>query len=141
MTGQPRLTAADHIPLQAELDALRLASARRIRKRREIGRTIGDMHAVEQAVAKQTRGRRPQHRFGGRRYETHCAVTMVTGNHVAHITRQQAIAVFLDIKQGGAGACEQFGAKCQTRGIERCRRHTEGGQDRLRVRADVVHWQ
>ena len=49
--------AADRIAAQAELDAARLAAARGIRQRREIGRTIDDMDAVEQAVAGEPRHR------------------------------------------------------------------------------------
>ena len=43
--------AAGDIAPQPELDAARLAAARGIRQCGQIGRTIGDMDAVEQAVA------------------------------------------------------------------------------------------
>ena len=43
--------AANGIAPQPELDALRLAAARGLRQSGEIGRTIGDVDAVEQAVA------------------------------------------------------------------------------------------
>src|ERR1019366_2517003 len=36
---------------ETEFDAARLAAARRVRKRGEIGRPVGDMDAVEQPVA------------------------------------------------------------------------------------------
>ena len=49
------LAAARRIAPEAKFDAARLAAARRVRKRREIGRTIGDMDAVEQAVPEQPR--------------------------------------------------------------------------------------
>ena len=89
---------------QPELDAARFAAARHVRERGEIGRTIGDMDAVEQAVAEQPRRRRAQHRFRRRRDELHGAVAAMTRDHVAHVARQQAIAVFLDVEQRDAGA-------------------------------------
>ena len=47
--------AANGVAPQAELDAARLAAARGIRQRGEIGRAIGDVDAVEQAVAGEPR--------------------------------------------------------------------------------------
>ena len=91
--------AANRIAAETEFDAARLAAARGIRQRREIGRTIGDMDAVEQAVAGEPRNRRAEHGFRRRRNELHGAVAAVTRNHVAHVSREQAIAVFLDIEQ------------------------------------------
>ena len=69
-----------------------------IRQRGEIGRTIGDMDAIEQAVPEQPRRRRAEQRFRRRRDELHRAVAAVARDHVAHVARQQAIAVFLDAR-------------------------------------------
>ena len=77
------------------------------------------MDAVEQAVPEQPRGRCAEHGFGRGRDELHRAVAAVARNHVAHVARQQAIAIFLDIKQRHAGARQRFRAERQTRGIER----------------------
>ena len=87
------------------------------------------MDAVEQAVAEQPRDRRAQHGFGRGRNELHRAVAAVTRDHVAHVSRQQAIAVFLDIEQRHAGARQRFGAEGKARGIERRRRDAERHED------------
>ena len=113
------ILAANRVAAQAELDAARLAATRGIRQRGEIGRTVGDMDAVEQAVAGEPRGLCAEHGFGRGRDELHRAVAAVARNHVAHVARQQAIAVFLDIEQRHAGARQRFRAERQTRGIER----------------------
>ncbi len=68
------LAAARRIAPETEFDAARLAAARGVRQRGEIGRTIGDMDAVEQAVAEQPRDRRAEHRLHRRRNELHRAV-------------------------------------------------------------------
>ena len=90
-------------------------------KRREIGRPVGDMNAVEQAVRQQPRRRRAEHGLGGRRNELHGAVAVMTRNHVAHVPRQQPVAVFLDREQRHAGARQQLRAECKPRSIERAR--------------------
>ena len=94
-------------------------------KRGEIGRTIGDMDAVEQAVAEQPRYRRAQHGFRRGRNELHGAVAAMTRDHVAHVARQQAIAIFLDVEQRDAGARQRLGAEGKPGGIERRRCHAE----------------
>src|SRR4029077_16919423 len=96
LIAHPPLAAAWHIPLETKFDAARLAAARGVRKRGEIGRTIGDMDAVEQPMSKQHRNRRPQHRLRGWRNELYLAVAIVTRNHVAHVSRQQTISILLD---------------------------------------------
>ena len=119
------LAAARRIAPETKFDAARLAAARRVRKRGEIGRTIGDVDAVEQAVAEQPRDRRSQHRLHGRRNELHRAVAAMARNHVAHVARQQAIAVLLDVEQRDAGARQRLGAERKARGIKRRRGHAE----------------
>ena len=57
--------ATNRVAAQTEFDAL-LAAARGIRQRREIGRTIDDMNAVEQAMAGKPCTRRAEHGFRGR---------------------------------------------------------------------------
>src|SRR4029077_11584462 len=58
--------AAYGIAPQPEFDAARFAATRSPRQRGEIGRTIGDMDAVEQAVALQPRDRYAEHGLGRR---------------------------------------------------------------------------
>ena len=55
LTALTPLAAAWRIPPETKFDAARLAAARGVRKRGEIGRTIGDVDAVEQAVPEQPR--------------------------------------------------------------------------------------
>ena len=117
--------AAHAVALEAEFDAARLAAARGPRERGEIGRAVGDMDAVEQAVALQPRDRRAEHGFGRGRDELDRAVAAMTRDHVAHVARQQAIAIFLDIEQRDGGARQQLGAERKPRGIERRRYHAE----------------
>ena len=119
---------------ETKFDAARLAAARGIRQRGEIGRTIDDMDAIEQAMADEPRTRRAQHRFRGRRNELHRAVAAMMGNHVAHVSRQQAIAVFLDIEQRDAGARQRFRADCKSGGIERRRGYAEAAIRRAQRR-------
>ncbi len=87
-------------------------------------------------MAGEPRGLCAQHGFGRGRDELHRAVAAVTRNHVAHVARQQAITVFLDIEQRYAGARQRFRAERQTRGIERrrshARRHQHAAQQRVR---------
>ena len=120
--------AAHAVAPQPEFDAARLAAARRIRQRGEIGRTIGDMDAVEQAMALKPRHRRAEHGFGGGRDELHRAGTAMARDHVAHVARQQAIAIFLDVEQRHAGARQQLRAERKARGIERCGRDAKRDQ-------------
>ena len=124
-TAAAPLAAARHVPSQTKFDAARLAAARGVRKRGEIGRAIGDVDAVEQAVPQQPRRRRSQHRLRRRRNELHGAVAAVARNHVAHVARQQTIAIFLDIEQRDAGARQRLRAEGQPGGIERRRGHAE----------------
>ena len=83
------------------------------------------MDAIEQAVPEQPRYRRAQHRLRRRRNELHRAVAAMARNDVAHVPRQQAISIFLDIKQRDAGARQRFRAEGEPGGIERRRRDAE----------------
>ena len=47
------LAAAGRVPPETKFDTARLAAARGVRKCGEIGRAIGDVDAVEQAVPQQ----------------------------------------------------------------------------------------
>ena len=127
--------AARHFPPETKFDAARLAAARRIRQRGEIGRTIGDMDAVEQAMPQQPRYRRAQHRFHRGRNELHRAVAAMARDHVAHVARQQPIAILLDIEQRDAGARQRLGAEGKPGGIERRRCHAERHEDAARDRS------
>ncbi len=59
------------------------------------------------------------------RNELHRAVAAVARDDVAHVSRQQAIPVFLDVEQRDAGARQRFGAEGKSSCIERRRRHAE----------------
>ncbi len=123
---------ARRIAAQPELDAAGFTVAGHIRQRGEIGRPVGDMDAVEQAMADEPRDRGAQHRFGGGRDELHRAVAAMARDHVAHVARKQAIAVFLRRQQRDRGARERLGAESKASGIERRRGHAERGQHAAR---------
>ena len=83
------------------------------------------MDAVEQAVPQQPRDLCSQHRLHPGRNELHRAVAAVARDDVAHVSRQQAIPVFLEVEQRDAGARQRLGAEGKSGGIERRRRHAE----------------
>ncbi|MGY4235484.1 hypothetical protein ACVIIW_004431 [Bradyrhizobium sp. USDA 4449] len=115
---------AIRLPPQPEFDAAHLA-ARGVRQRREIGRTIGDMDTIEQAMALQLCDGHAEHGFRRRRDELHRAIALMPRDHVAHVARQQAIALLLARQQRDAGAGERLGAEGKACGIERCRSNAE----------------
>jgi hypothetical protein len=135
--GRAVLAAARRFAPETKFNAARLAAARRVRKCRQIGRTIGDVDAVEQTMPEQPRNLGSQHRFRRGRNELHRAVAAMARNHIAHVSRQQPIAVFLEIQQGNAGARQRFGAKSKARGIQRRRCDTECHEDAARHRARI----
>jgi len=114
-----------------------IAKRRRMVERREIGRAIGDMDAVEQAMSQQARDRRAEHRFCGRRNELHRAVAVMARDHIAHVVRQQPITVLLEREQRHADARQRLGAEGQPRGIERRGDDTDGHVDTAQCRTEV----
>ena len=112
------VVAADRIAADAELDAARFAAARGIRQRGEIGRTIGDMDAIEQAMAGSRATDVPSMASAAGEMNCTAPLRLMARNHVAHVARQQAIAVFLDIEQRYGGARQRFRAKRKPCGIE-----------------------
>ena len=72
----------------------------------DAGLTIHDMEAIEQSVSEHPSSRRAQHRFRGRRDELHRAIAAMTRDHIAHVPRQQAVALLLPREQRNAGARE-----------------------------------
>ena len=98
---------------------------RGIGERGEIGRAVGDMHAVEQPMAVQFARPGAEQRFGGRRNEQHRAVAAVPRDDVGHVAREQAVAVLLRVEQPEARARERFGAEREARRIERRRDDAE----------------
>ena len=125
---QARFVSARRIPPEAKFDAARFATARGIRKCGEVGRTVGDVDAVEQAVPEQPRYRRAQHRLRRRRDELHRAVAAMARNDVTHVPCQQPISILLDIKQRDSGSRQQFRAEGEPGGIQRRRRDAERHQ-------------
>ena len=111
-----------------ELDRTRLAERRGVGKRGEIGRAIGDMNAIEQAVAMQLADLGAEQRLRRGRDEQHRAVAAVPGDDVGHVARQQAVTVLLGVEQPEARSRQRFSAERQTRGIERRRDDAERGQ-------------
>ena len=83
------VVAADRIAADAELDAARFTAARGIRQRGEIGGTIDDMDAIEQAIAGEPRNGRAEQGFRRRRNELDRAVRAMARNHVAHVERER----------------------------------------------------
>ena len=126
------------VAADAEFDRAVLAERGRIGERGEIGRPVGDMHAVEQAVAGKLAGAHAEQRLGRRRDEQHGAVAAMPGDDVGHVAREQAIAVLLGIEQPDAGARELLGAERETGGVERGGDDAERGQRAMLVRHRVA---
>ena len=95
----PAVGLAAAIAADAELDRTVLAKRRRVGERGQIGRSVGDVHAVEQAVAEQLVARHAEQRFGRRRHEQHGAVAAVPGDDVGHIACEQTVALLLGVEQ------------------------------------------
>ena len=130
--GTPRELAPE-----PEFDALRVVAERSRRKRGEIGRAVGHVDPLEQAVVPQFRYGHAKQNFRGRRNELHGAIALVARNHVAHVARQQAIATFLDVQQRDSGARQRLGAERNSRGIQRRGRNAGRHQDAVRRRTGV----
>ena len=116
---------ARYLALEAELHAARFTDARGGRQRGEIGRPVGDMNAIEQAMAEQLLDRRSQEGLGSRRNELYRAVAVMARDHVAHVARQQAVAFFFHGQERDAGARQELHAEGKARGIERGRSNAE----------------
>ena len=127
--ADPVVVAAD-----AEFDRAVLAERGGIGQRGEIGRPVGHMHAVEQAVPGKLADADAEQRFGRRRGEQHGAVAAMPGDDVGHVAREQAIAFLLGIEQPGAGARELLGAEREAGGVERGGDDRERGQRAMLVR-------
>ena len=85
---------------EPELDRPLVTKCRRVGERREIGGAIGDMDAVEQAVAAEITDLGTHEPLGGGRDEQNGAVAIVTRDHVGHIAGEQPIVVLLGIPTG-----------------------------------------
>ena len=116
-----RAAALHAVAAHPELDRAALAARRRVGERRQVGGTVGDVHAVEQAVADEVARRRAEQRLGGRRGEQHRAVAAMPGDHVGHVAREQVVALLADAQEARAGARERAGAQ-RHRGREQRRR-------------------
>ncbi len=92
---------------------------RGIAERGQIGRAVGDMDALEQAVAMQFAMRDAEQRFGGRRYEQHGAIAAVPRDDVGDIARQQPVTVLLGIEQPEAGSRQRLGAEREPGRVKR----------------------
>ena len=101
-------------------------------ERGEIGRPVGDMHAVEQAIAQQLVDRNAEQRLGRRRDKQHGAVAAMAHDDVGHVAGEQPVAVFLGVQHPEAGARERFGAERKAGGIKRRRDNAERGQHAMR---------
>ena len=99
--GNARLA---RLSADAELDRALLAVRRRIRQRREIGRTVADMNAVEQSMVVQPAQADAEQLFRGRRQKQYRAVLAVPADHVGHVAGEQPVAVLLRVKQPETGA-------------------------------------
>ena len=109
----------------AELHRAAFAERGGIGQRRQIGRAVGDVHAVEQAVAEELAHRCAEQRLGRGRHEQHRAVAAVARDDVGHVAGQQPIAVLLGVEQPEARARERFGAEREPGGVERRRDDAE----------------
>ena len=86
-----------------------------IGKRSEVGRAIGDMDAVEQAIAQQLVERHAEQRLGRWRDKQHGAVAAMAHDDIRHVAGEQPVAVFLGVQHPEAGARELLGARTQGR--------------------------
>ena len=125
------------IPFQAKFDAACLAALRGLGQRRQIGRTIGDVDAIEKAVLEQMRGRRSHHGFRRRRDELDRAVAPMAGDHIAHVEGQQAVAAFFARHEFDAGARQRLRAERKTCRVESCGSHAHRHQHGLPRRLAV----
>ncbi len=101
----------------AELDRAWFAQCRGVAQGRQIGRTVSDMNAIEQAMALQLgnaraeQDRRPERRKSPRR-------RVRAGNHIGNVARQKSVSVLLGVEKPEISARQRFGAERQSRRIE-----------------------
>ncbi len=105
----------------AELD--RLTFGARPGERRQIGRAVRDVNAVEQAVAEQVIDLGAEQHLGGGRGEEHRAVAGVSRDDVGHVAGEQPVAVLFGVEKPEARARERFGAEREPGRVQR------GGDD------------
>ncbi len=108
-----------------EFHRTRLAQGRGIGERGQIGRPVGDMHAIEQVMAMQLADLGAEQRLRRGRNEQHRAVASVPGDDVGHVARQEAIAILLGVQQPEARSRQGFGAEREAGGVERRRDDAE----------------
>ncbi len=113
----------------AEFHRAGLAMRRGIGQRGQEGRAVGDMDAVEHAVAVQVidphaeQSLRPP---ATRTVRNHCVRWRATTSVI--LLAKQAVTVFFGGEQQGAGARQRLGAKRKARGIEGRRSDAQCGQ-------------
>ena len=115
----------------AELDRAALSQGRGVAERGEIGGTVGDVDAVEQAMPMQFDDRATEQQFGGRRDEQHRAVAAMAGDHVGHVARQQPVTVLFGVEQPEARPRQRLGAEREPRRVERGGNDAERGERRV----------
>ena len=106
-----------------------LAQHRGITQRRQIGRAVGDMDAIEQSMPVQFAipARRNSASAAGDT-NTHGAVAAVTRDDIAHVARQEPIAVFFGVEQPETRSRQRLGAERETGGVEPGRDDAERGE-------------
>ena len=129
----------DAVAANAEFDRTRFAQCRGIAERGEIGRPVGDMDPVEQAVAGQLATAHAEQFFGGRRDEQHRTVAAMPGNDVGHVARQQPVAVLLGIEQPETGTRQRLGAERQAGRVKSRRNDAERRERGRRGRSRRRH--
>ena len=121
----------------AEFDLAFGSTTSGIGERRQVGRAIGNVHTIEQAVRHQLVGRHAEQRMRGRRNEFDGAVAPVAADHVAHIASEQSIAAFFRIEQTAACSPQHFRGECERTAIENQRTDAEPFEHRRKCCGDL----
>ena len=129
--------SGDHLPaLHAELDVALRGAPRDLGERGEIGRTIGDMNAVEQTMPDQFARQRVEQRIGRRRDEFDRAIAAMPRDDVAHIARKQAVAILLRVEQAARGLSEHIHHEGQQCAVGANADDPDRGECRRQMRGD-----
>ena len=102
----------------SEFDSNRLAARAAPRQRGEIGRTVCDMHALEQAVAGKLLRRLAQELLRGLRHEKDAALLVMTRDHVGRVLCEQPVALFADADRIFRSPMDELHGDGETGGVD-----------------------
>ena len=89
------------------------------------------MQAIKQTVSQKFAGLHPDHGLSRPRHGQHRAIAAVDHDDIRYQTREQAVSIFLRMKQRDAGAHEQFGTEPKACGIEHGGNDAQSGERAL----------